>query len=506
MRWTAVILLPLLAGMVRAEDPRIERWNSFYTMNIRSRWVGIEESESRVITVRGVVKCDCAPAARWLMEIISTDSAGNVKREAVRVLSGFKSPEARQAMAAYWEKGYSKDVEAKTLALQVFGASKAASAKRPIELGLTKEKDSRVIAAACKAAGVRPAHRVQASADQAAEVQTARRARRRGDGARRVARHRDHARHLHDVLQGQEQARALRRVDGAQATLPEKASVFARRLAEVVGGAGLGRSPRAKPNPWGVKFPRIAKDWERRAYFFGIPVLGDRVVFVLDSSLRMNNPWAVDHAAQRKLPPEQRIPAFFSVKTRWDLQRNHALKCVENFVDKTEVVFSFYRHEVAVFPTTGKLLRLNGRRVRRAADAFEEAKRSGSTAMYEGLAAGWGFLKEGHPDTNFKKGCDTLVFCTNGQPSEGEFKNRKDALRDEVWRISNARHIRVHAVGLQNHAFASWPPWPRIPGGCTSTRRRRATVRTPGSGLLARQEEGFRGRAQEEEKARLTAL
>ena len=74
--------------------------------------------------------------------------------------------------------------------------------------------------------------------------------------------------------------------------------------------------------------------------------------------------------------------------------------------------------------------------------------------MYAGLRRGWGFLKDGHPDTNFKKGCDTILFLTNSNPSEGEFKNRPDALGDEVWRIATGRHVRFHTVGLHNHAFA----------------------------------------------------
>ena len=141
------------------------------------------------------------------------------------------------------------------------------------------------------------------------------------------------------------------------------------------------------------------------------------------------------------------------------------LECIKNLPDRTEVVFSFYRHEIDVYPKTGKFLKLTRKARVGIVEQFDEVKRSGATAMFEGLKVAWTFLKDGNPDTNFKKGVDTIVFCTNGQPSEGELKNKPDRVRDEVWRISNGRHIRVHTVGIHNHAFALLKAMAKDSGG-----------------------------------------
>lgn len=452
MRRTALTLL-LLAAWADAQTAREERWNSYFVTAIRSKWAKEELSEQRVLTVRGVEKCDCPAAARWLMlKVIPADDAADVVREAVRVLTKFKVPATIQEMATIWEKQYKKKIVAKTLTLGAFAKRKSDAAEQVIKLGLTKEKDARVIAAACRAAGL--GRHLKFKATVLKHLKHKQRAV-RGAAALAMGEYRDAAAMpaLFKMFVADKSQRvrydawlALKKVSLQKHAFAPDAwqKWWEEQSAEVTEG---------EPNPWGMSFPRVAKDALKTAYFFGIPVAGDRIVFVLHCSLDMNDPWEIDYATERKKKKEVRIPGFFSVKTRWDLQRNYALECIKNLPNRTEVAFSFYRHEIDVYPTTGKFLKLTKKARKQIAAMFDEVKRSGATAMYEGLKAGWGFLKEGHADTNFKKGVDTLIFCTSGQPSKGELANRADRLRHEVWRVSNGRHVRVHTVGLHNHAF-----------------------------------------------------
>ena len=451
MRRTALIGF-LLALAASAETPTERRWQSYFEVAIRSKWAKEKLSENRVITVRGLVKYDCVPAAAWLMRTAIDDEAADVVREAVRVLGKFKAPATVKEMARIWEKQYKKKIEAKTLTLGAFAKRKTDSAERVLGLALTKEKDARVIAAACRAVGV---GRHLKFKDQVIKLLRHRERAVRGAAALALGEYRDDT--VMPVLFKMFVADKSHRVRYDAWLALKKVSLqkhaFAPDAWEKWWNEQAAAVPEGETNPWGMSFPRVVKDALKKSYFFGIPVAGDRIVFVLHCSLDMNDPWEIDYATERKKKKEDRIPGFFSVKTRWDLQRNYVLDCIKDLPGTTAVAFSFYRHEIDVYPTTGKFLKLTKKARKGIVAMFDEVKRSGATAMYEGLKAGWGFLKAGHADTNFKKGVDTLIFCTSGQPSKGELANRADRLRDEVWRVSNGRHVRVHTVGLHNHAF-----------------------------------------------------
>ena len=191
---------------------------------------------------------------------------------------------------------------------------------------------------------------------------------------------------------------------------------------------------------------------------------------MLDSSLHMNNLFKVDIPAQRKLPKEQRIPGFFSVKTRWDLMRSWTNTFLKALPDKTQLGFVFYNHEMMRFPDTGKLLKLNKKvRATVAKHMEEEINRGGTKAMWEALSGGWGFLKEGDPTTNFKKGADTIVFVTCGSPTAGAMKNKPDRIADECWKIAMTRGVRFFTVGIHNHSFAMLTAMAKESGGLYTT-------------------------------------
>jgi len=148
------LLCLLLVTAARAEeDPFVAKYRAFFQQEIEGRWAVESVSDIRVLMVRGFQRHDVAEAATWLIEEpLRKDGAADVVRETVRVLSNYKSPDTVDAMARLYAKLPRKDWEARTLLLCAFGAMKGATALGPIGEGL-KDKDPRVCAAACRAAG-----------------------------------------------------------------------------------------------------------------------------------------------------------------------------------------------------------------------------------------------------------------------------------------------------------------------------------------------------------------
>ncbi len=442
----------LAASVLAGDDPHVLRYKQFFREEISGPWQREALSEQRVVMVRGFQRHDVPDAARWLMLTAMNDPAGDVVREAVRVLSNYKSPETVTEMTALWEKKFKKKPEQKALLLHAFGKIKFDAAERPILLGL-KDSDARIAAAACRAVPLAPRLKLRPQLEQALKHKQS--------GVRAAA------------------AQALGDLGGEQ-SLPLIFDVFCRDLSHRVrydAWVALkkltmldlacvptdwldfwkqrsGEIEEGQPNPWGTRFPRPARTFAKPANLFRIPLLADRICFVLDVSNDMNSPWRIDHKTERKKKKEERIPNFFGVKTRWDLVKAYVKQALKQLPDGVEVAFVFYHMEVFFFPEAPKYVKLSKRNRDKISKYLdEEVKLGATTAMYEGLKAGWGLLKGGDPAANFKKGCDTMVFTTDGRPTHGELAKQPDRVRDEVWRVALARNLHVHTVGLHNHQF-----------------------------------------------------
>jgi len=446
--------LPLLfaAQALAQDDPMVGRYKQFFREEIAGKWEREGLAEMRVVMVRGFQRHDVPEAARWLMLKAMSDEAGDVVRAAVQILSNYKGPGTVAAMADAWGKKFKKSPEGRALVLEAFGKIKLDTAEGPIAKGF-KDRDARVAAAACLAAGAGPRIKFRADLEKLLK-------------------------HKHPVVRAAA-CTALAQLGGEQ-SLPLIFKVFCGDASHRVRHDAwqackkltlldlpcdptawqdfwkerAGEATGDSKNPWGATFPRLHAKARPAASFFKIPVLADRIVFVLDTSNDMNSPWLIDHKTERKKPKADRIPSFFSVKTRWGLVKAYVNACLKQLPEDTRVAFVFYNLNVAVFPETGKFLK-NTKKSRGLIKKHldEGVTLGGTTALFDGLARGWGFLKEGDADTNFKKGCDTLVFVTDGRPTAGRLKKLPDRIRDEVWRVAASRQIHVHAVGLHNHQF-----------------------------------------------------
>jgi hypothetical protein len=453
----ALLLLP--AAAARAADPVVEGYRRFYREEISGKYDAEQLSDQRVVMLRGFEKHDVFEAAQWLIsEVLAKEKAADTIREAVRVLGTYNNPDNVDALVKLYPT--IKRWETRALLLGAFGKMKTDEAAKPIALGL-KDPNPRVAAAACRAAGLRQKLRpdVELALKHKSSAPRAAALRALGDlgGEESLPL-------VFRTFCGDPSPRvrydawlALRKLSGEERPCDPQAwkEFWQKRSGEA--GEGL--------NPWGVMFPRVDPKAGTTGNFFRIPVLGDRVCFVLDATGDMTTPWKIDPKIEREKPTEERIPNFFNVKTRWALVRAWVLQCLETAPEEMEVAFVFFNEAPTLWPEIGKFVKNTPKNRDLIQTQLETGVQLKSvTAMGEGLAAGWGFLKGGL-DANFERGADTIVFVTDGRPTHGEMANRPERLRDEAWLVATLQNVRFETVGLHNHQYDLLQAMARDSGG-----------------------------------------
>ena len=450
MRPLLVIAL-LAAPLVAGEDPRETAFKAWKKRNVGSNFK-LAESENRKVIVRSAAKHPTIGAVNWLMlSIVPQDEGADVVREAIRVLAKFKSPETVARMTEIFLKQYKKDWESRALTIQAI-AKLGNEASRPAIEAAFKDKDPRVQQAVCRAVGA--ANRSEFK-DHCVRLLKHKVPIVRGAAAMALAKMRaeDQMPAIFNMFVADMSARARYDAWIAMKELSlEKTKKFDPEDWVKWWEEQRDSVAEGEKNPWGASFPRAKGDG--KAYWFRMPVGSDRLAFVFDCSLRINNAFLIDIVAQRKLPKEQRIPNFFTVKTRWSLLQAFTNELLKRLPDKTQLAFVFFSNELAVFPESGKLLKLN-KKARAVVKTHldEGVKRSGTAGIYDGLEKGWGWLKDGEAATNFRKGADTILFATCSNPTAGKHKNKPDRIADQCWRIAVTRGVRFQVVGIQNHAY-----------------------------------------------------
>ena len=321
-----LLVIPCLAS-AEEDDPRTLAFKRYRNESLRhvlsSRSA---ESEELVIALRGVARHDCAEAARWLMlDILAKKKAGDVQREVIRILTKFKSRETVTAMAEVWEKKFKKAPRARVLSLFAFGGKKNEDSRRVLAAAL-EDKDARVVAAACRS--------IAAGDDDSFKSQLV-----------------EHLRHKEPLVRAWA-AYAL--ADLAEFdTKPMLFNLFCKDKSNFVrymAWTGLRKMEKKNRLPcetqawkewweknqaedeaaWGKSFPAVRQNI-KAANWFKIPVLADRIIFVVDATQRMEQGFRIDPVKERKKPAGERIPGFFSVKTRYQLAITYIKQALSSF-------------------------------------------------------------------------------------------------------------------------------------------------------------------------------
>lgn len=180
---------------------------------------------------------------------------------------------------------------------------------------------------------------------------------------------------------------------------------------------------------------------EGYATYYGIPVRGGRIAFVLDLSGSMHK-GVGGKRAQQHIRRSEHLRDL-DIQDRLTLAKaelNHVLK---NLPDGAAVGVIFYNDGVH-WGTKGmrKLDRALRNHLKKRLDALTAR---GSTNIHDGLAAA--FLTEGSLRHSIERGPDTVFLLTDGNPSVGPIAER-NTLRDAVIRWNLGRRIRIHTINV----------------------------------------------------------
>lgn len=170
------------------------------------------------------------------------------------------------------------------------------------------------------------------------------------------------------------------------------------------------------------------------ASFYGVHVVSERVVFVLDVSGSMRLPPGVFDEAADYDP---------SLPSRMDIARKELSAAVRGMPDGTLFNLIFFEDEV--HRLDDDLVEMKKRERQRALRWISEQYALGGTALYPALQ-----LAFRDPLV------DTIHVLTDGAPTVGELTDIA-AIRAEVARWNEARHVRIHGVALgQDSTLLRW--------------------------------------------------
>jgi len=462
-----VSLLIPVAARAEDDDPRTMAFQRYRAESLRRVFSDDDAmSGERVIALRGLVRHDCAATVNWLMlDVLAKTDEGDVQRQVVKLLTGYMRPTSVEEMGRIWETKFKKNIRAKTLATLAFGRKKTSESRRVLKLAL-KHKDPRVIAAACRSIGkgdddtFKPEliallkHKVQlVRADAALAL---------GELFEVDARPlvfnvfcTDKSRFV--KYQAWRAMRKLLPKSKLPCDVQAWRGWWEEQVSELLPDA---------PNPWGKDFPG-KRDTTKATLWFGIPILADRIVFVVDSTTRMDSSWKLNPVKERKKPKAERVPNYFSVKTRYGLQTAYLNDTLKKMPDKQLFAVAYYHDTVAppnfsVLPENNKWLKLSKKTRALVATNSEELVPAGTSSMYEGIQAAWDFAVKKKP---VKNGVQMICFLTCGKPTGGEFKDKPDRIMGEVWAAAQERGIVIQAVGLHHHAFDILKDFAKESGG-----------------------------------------
>ncbi len=222
---------------------------------------------------------------------------------------------------------------------------------------------------------------------------------------------------------------------------------------EGLSGKRLGDAP-AKWKAWAEGQDPDKVEEKAKVYptAFGVPVSGQRVVFVLDRSLNMSDAHPFDRTRLEKLcaPPDgDKIP-WFRLKSKLQFAQAQILHAVEGLPGGTRFeVVTFAADVQGVF---GKKFTGVGAAARKTlADAFDGLKTDDGINIYEALNAALDLAGAGD-DKAWKSGPEEIVFVTNNVPTQGEVKDA-DSVAAAMATKARLRMVPIHVVGIGNHPF-----------------------------------------------------
>ncbi len=162
-----------------------------------------------------------------------------------------------------------------------------------------------------------------------------------------------------------------------------------------------------------------------RGTFYGLKILSERVVFVVDRSGSMNGRAMLPAGPERKKP---------EASTRFEVAREQILNVLPGLSEKALVNLVYFG--TGLFPWEGELVRLEEKTLKRMLKHVARAPMGGGTNV-------WGGLSFAFEDPRV----DTIVLLTDGQPSVGEVTDTQE-IRSRIERMNRTRKVLIHCVSV----------------------------------------------------------
>ncbi len=202
--------------------------------------------------------------------------------------------------------------------------------------------------------------------------------------------------------------------------------------------------------------------------YFGIKVISDRVMFIIDLSHSMKTAIDVDkmalaREAARTGPdssgdrPDEKFEEtiqWWKIKDRLDLAKAQLKFVIKNLGPKQSFEIVAFSDKVAAW-NGGKVLKASARAKAKAVQFVDQLDTDGETFAGTGATAAGAVLDfafemagPGAADKNYKSSVDTIFFLSDGAPSD----RNEDEILEEIAARNRLRKIKIHVVAILNYS------------------------------------------------------
>jgi HEAT repeat protein/uncharacterized protein YegL len=163
--------------------------------------------------------------------------------------------------------------------------------------------------------------------------------------------------------------------------------------------------------------------------FYGIRIVSQSILFVIDISGSMNEPVTPQDPARTKI-----------LVAKYEL-RNAILALSK------EARFNIVFYSLEVHQWRKGMVQAGDREKRAAVEFVEAMTADGATNIYGALERAFHVVGMGSRDKNYELGADTIFFLSDGKPTVGDVLDTTQIL-NAVRRWNELRRVKVHAVGV----------------------------------------------------------
>ena len=184
---------------------------------------------------------------------------------------------------------------------------------------------------------------------------------------------------------------------------------------------------------------------------FGIPIYGERVVIVLDNSLRMGDPHPFDTERLRTLcdvKDGDPIP-WFRMQTNAQFAHAHVRHLIQGLPKGSR--FELITFNEVVRETFAALAGAGAATRKTAFDVLAALETDNGIATYDALLRALD-IAGGREGAAWKSGPDEILFVTVNVPTAGEVKE-VDVVGPAIGLRARLRMVPIHTVGIHNHPY-----------------------------------------------------